>query len=60
MTTSSQSLEDSLSPSADGQPGFSGTARGFIKSDWCGGSSLISAEEAGTAIGTAIATGKTE
>ncbi len=48
------------SPSADGQPGFSGTARGYIKSGWYGGSSLISAEEAGTAIGTAIASGKAE
>jgi hypothetical protein len=48
------------SPSSDGQPGFSGTARGYIKSGWYGGSSLISAEEAGTAIGTAIATGKAE
>jgi hypothetical protein len=48
------------SPSADGQPGFSGTARGYVKSGWYGGSSLISAEEAGTAIADAIATGKAE
>jgi len=48
------------SPSADGQPGFSGNARGYIKSGWYGGSSLISAEEAGWSIGNAIATGKAE
>jgi hypothetical protein len=48
------------SPSADGQPGYSGTARGYVKSGWFGGSSLNAASEAGVAIATAIATGKAE
>jgi ABC-type phosphate/phosphonate transport system substrate-binding protein len=48
------------SPTADGQPGYSGTARGYVKSGWFGGSSLNSASEAGAAIADAIATGKAE
>ena len=48
------------SPTADGQPGYSGTARGWVKSGWFGGSSLNAASEAGVAIATAIATGKAE
>jgi len=48
------------SPAADGQPGYSGTARGWVKSGWFGGSSLNAASEAGAAIAQAIATGKAE
>lgn len=48
------------SPSADGQPGYTGTARGYVKSGWFGGSSLNAASEAGLAIAQAIVTGKAE
>jgi hypothetical protein len=48
------------SPSADGQPGYSGTARGYVKNGSFGGSSLNAASEAGAAIAQAIATGKAE
>lgn len=48
------------SPSADGQPGYSGTARGYVKGGFYGGSSLNAASEAGAAIAQAIATGKAE
>jgi hypothetical protein len=48
------------SPTAAGQPGYSGTARGYVKAGWFGGSSLNSASEAGIAIADAIATGKAE
>jgi hypothetical protein len=48
------------SPSADGQPGYGGTARGWVKHGWYGGSSLNAASEAGVAIAEAIATGKAE
>ena len=46
------------SPSADGQPGIDGTARGWIRSGWFGGSSLTAAQEAGHLIAKAIITGK--
>jgi len=48
------------SPSATGQPGYSGTARGYVKSGWFGGSALNAASEAGIAIADAIASGKVE
>jgi Domain of unknown function (DUF4410) len=48
------------SPTAGGQPGYSGTARGYVKAGWFGGSSLNAASEAGIAIADAIATGKAE
>jgi hypothetical protein len=48
------------SPSADGQSGYNGTARGYVKAGWFGGSSMISASEAGYSIADAIATGKAE
>ena len=48
------------SPSADGQPGYTGTARGFVKAGWFGGSSMNSASEAGYSIADAIATGKAD
>jgi hypothetical protein len=48
------------SPSASGQPGYSGTARGWVRGGWFGGSSLNAASEAGIAIANAIATGKVE
>ena len=48
------------SPTANGQPGYSGTARGYVKSGWFGGASVNSAIEAGIAIADAIATGKVE
>jgi hypothetical protein len=44
------------SPSIDGQPGFNGTVRGYVKAGaWYGGSATISASEAGLAIAKAIA-----
>jgi hypothetical protein len=44
------------SPSLDGQPGFNGTVRGYVKAGvWYGGSASISASEAGLAIAKAIA-----
>jgi hypothetical protein len=46
------------SPSEDGQPGLDGTARGWIRSGWFGGSSYQAAEEAGHLIAKAIITGK--
>ena len=48
------------SPSADGQPGLDGNVRGYVKSGTFGGSSYISATEAGELIATTIATGKTD
>jgi hypothetical protein len=48
------------SPAADGQLGYSGTTRGYIKSGWFGGSSMIAASEAGYAIAKAVATGKAD
>jgi hypothetical protein len=46
------------SPSADGQAGLDGTARGWVKGGWFGGDSYASAVEAGHLIAKAIATGK--
>jgi hypothetical protein len=46
------------SPSADGQPGLDGTARGWIRSGWFGGSSYQAATEAGHLIAEAIITGQ--
>lgn len=46
------------SPSADGQAGLDGTARGFVKGGTFGGSSYNSAVEAGHFIAKAIATGE--
>ena len=46
------------SPSADGQPGLDGTARGWVRSGWFGGSSYTAATEAGHLIAKAIITGK--
>jgi hypothetical protein len=46
------------SPSADGQPGIDGTARGWVKGGWFGGDSYDAAKEAGHLIATAIITGK--
>jgi hypothetical protein len=44
------------SPSANGQPGFNGTVRGYVVAGaWYGGSAMISASEAGLAIAKAIA-----
>jgi hypothetical protein len=44
------------SPSLDGQPGFNGTVRGYVKvGAWYGGNATISASEAGLAIAKAIA-----
>lgn len=48
------------SPSADGQTGLDGMARGWVRSGWFGGSSYNAATEAGHLIAEAIATGKTE
>jgi hypothetical protein len=48
------------SPSADGRLGLDGTARGWVRSGWFGGSSLNAASEAGRLIAEAIATGRTE
>ena len=46
------------SPSADGQPGVDGTARGWVRSGWFGGSSYEAATQAGHLIAKAIITGK--
>jgi hypothetical protein len=46
--------------SADGQPAYSGVARGYVEGGWYGGSYLNSASAAGTAIAKAIATGTAE
>ena len=46
------------SPSADGQAGIDGTARGWIRSGFFGGSSYTAATEAGHLIAKAIITGK--
>jgi len=46
------------SPSADGQPGVDGVARGWVRSGWFGGSSYEAASEAGHLIAKAIITGK--
>lgn len=48
------------SPSADGQGGLDGRARGWVRSGWFGGSSYTAATEAGHLIGEAIATGQTK
>lgn len=48
------------SPSADGRIGLDGTARGWVRSGWFGGSSLNAASEAGRLIAESIATGRTE
>lgn len=47
------------SPSADGNAGLDGTARGWVRSGWFGGNSYNAAAEAGHLIAEAIATGKT-
>jgi uncharacterized protein DUF4410 len=46
------------SPSADGQPGVDGTARGWVRGGFFGGSSYEAAKEAGVLIAKAIITGK--
>lgn len=46
------------SPSADGQPGLDGTARGWVRGGFFGGSSYDAATEAGHLIAKAIITGK--
>jgi hypothetical protein len=46
------------SPSADGQPGVEGTARGWIRSGWFGGSSYDAATAAGHLIAASIANGQ--
>ena len=48
------------SPSADGQPGLDGTARGWVRGGWYGGSSYAAAAEAGHLIAKAIITGKAQ
>lgn len=48
------------SPSADGQPGYSGSVRGFVRGGAFGGDATIAASEAGFAIAKAIATGSAE
>jgi Domain of unknown function (DUF4410) len=47
------------SPSADGQPGVEGIARGWINAGFFGGDSEVAATEAGHLIADAIATGQT-
>jgi hypothetical protein len=46
------------SPSADGQGGLDGTARGWVRSGFFGGDSYDAAAQAGHLIADAIATGK--
>jgi len=46
------------SPSSDGQPGVEGKARGWVRGGLFGGSSDISATQAGHLIAEAIATGR--
>jgi hypothetical protein len=46
------------SPSADGQPGVDGTARGWVRGGFFGGSSYDAATQAGHLIAKAIITGK--
>lgn len=46
------------SPSADGNAGLDGMARGWVRSGWFGGSSYNAAVEAGHLIAQAIATGQ--
>jgi hypothetical protein len=48
------------SPSADGQVGVEGEARGWVKGGMFGGSSYNAASEAGHLIAEAIATGRTK
>ncbi|MES1165174.1 MAG: hypothetical protein ABUR63_05420 [Verrucomicrobiota bacterium] len=47
------------SASADGQQGVNGTARGYVRGGFAGGSAYDSASEAGQLIARTIATGKT-
>jgi hypothetical protein len=46
------------SPSDDGHAGLEGTARGWVKGGFFGGSSDVAATEAGHLIAEAIATGQ--